>query len=175
MMLLLLETLRTQVLLEPVIGTPGLGAVVRPGVLGVEHLGELISGSGSPQADHLRSLVLLWHDHLDASHQVSQGLEDATGAYLHGMMHRREGDFGNAKYWFHRAGPQLALVKLAQRLGAHEPDRFLLERGCWNADAFVDCCASASASASPASRERYRALQGEEFLALADAFLRPQQ
>jgi hypothetical protein len=168
---MLLQTLRTQVLLEDAIGTPALGATARAGVLDVNHLRGLLAPVPSPQPQHLLALVLLWHDHLDASHQVSQGLEDASGAYLHGMMHRREGDFGNSKYWFHRAGPQPALAELARRLAEREPDRFLLDHGRWNAEAFVDCCASASA----ASRERYRALQGEEFLVLAGSFLSQQQ
>ena len=41
----------------------------------------------------------LYVDDLDRSHTVSQGLDDATGAYWHGIMHRREGDFSNSHYW----------------------------------------------------------------------------
>lgn len=40
---------------------------------------------------------------LDRSHTISQNLQDATGSYWHGMMHRVEGDFANAKYWMHCA------------------------------------------------------------------------
>jgi hypothetical protein len=47
----------------------------------------------------------LWHDFLDESHAISQEIETPTGAFWHGIMHRREPDYGNAKYWFRRVGP----------------------------------------------------------------------
>src|SRR5690606_34000258 len=58
---------------------------------------------GEP-AQLIRSLVLLWHDHLDASHEISQSIDGPDGSFLHGIMHRREPDFGNAAYWFRKVG-----------------------------------------------------------------------
>jgi hypothetical protein len=40
---------------------------------------------------------------LDRSHSVSQSIGDRDGSFWHGIMHRREGDFSNAKYWFRQA------------------------------------------------------------------------
>jgi hypothetical protein len=37
---------------------------------------------------------------LDRSHTISQGIGSAEGSFWHGIMHRREGDFSNSKYWF---------------------------------------------------------------------------
>ncbi len=45
----------------------------------------------------------LYVDDLERSHTVSQSIEDTTGSYWHGIMHRREGDFSNSHYWIRRA------------------------------------------------------------------------
>src|SRR5436853_586444 len=66
----------------------------------------------------LRSAALLWHDHLDASHNISQGIETRDGSWLHGIMQRREADYGNAKYWFRRVAPLEAFPELVRRVVA---------------------------------------------------------
>jgi len=62
--------------------------------------------------------LLLIHAFLDPSHECSQSIEgmgaDGNGDYWHGIMHRREPDFGNAKYWFRRVGDHPCFVKLAE-------------------------------------------------------------
>jgi len=60
----------------------------------------------------LQSALWLYVDELDRSHEISQAIGDATGAYWHGIMHRREGDFSNAHYWFRRAGMHPAMAGL---------------------------------------------------------------
>ena len=41
---------------------------------------------------------------LGMAHHLVQELEgDPIADYLHGIIHRREGDFANANYWFRRA------------------------------------------------------------------------
>ena len=49
-------------------------------------------------------LAGLWllYDFLDESHTISQSLDTLEGSYWHGIMHRREPDYENAKYWFRR-------------------------------------------------------------------------
>ena len=66
-------------------------------------------------ADLVRSAALLWHDHLDASHTLSQDIRSNDGSFLHGIMHRREPDYPNAKYWFNRVGMHDAFPKLFNR------------------------------------------------------------
>jgi hypothetical protein len=41
----------------------------------------------------------------DAAHNVVQHYEgDATAAWIHAVLHKMEGDLGNARYWYRRAG-----------------------------------------------------------------------
>jgi len=51
----------------------------------------------------------LYVDDLGRSHEVSQGILTPLGSAWHGVMHRREGDFWNSKYWFRKAGDISAL------------------------------------------------------------------
>ena len=58
------------------------------------------------------SLVLqaLWHEakgDWDAAHDLLQGQNDRTGAWVHAYLHRKEGDNSNAAYWYSRAGRTL--------------------------------------------------------------------
>lgn len=65
--------------------------------------------SGIPS--ELAALVWLYVDELEKSHALSQSIHSELGSFLHGVMHRREGDFSNARYWFAQAGA------LSDRLG----------------------------------------------------------
>src|SRR5262245_29092997 len=57
------------------------------------------------------ALVALWHDargDWDAAHRVAQDIDTPTGAWIHAYLHRKEGDLGNAAYWYRRASQPLA-------------------------------------------------------------------
>lgn len=49
-------------------------------------------------------LAALWlgHDALDEGHRIAQDIAPPTGSFWHAIMHRREADFSNAKYWYAR-------------------------------------------------------------------------
>jgi hypothetical protein len=69
---------------------------------------EVLSG-GKEFADRktfalVRGALFYAVDALDAAHRIFQDEPGDPGSYWHGMMHRREGDFDNARYWFRRAG-----------------------------------------------------------------------
>jgi len=62
-------------------------------------------------------LVALWHDATgdwDAAHRVAQEIEDEAGAWVHAYLHRKEGDLGNAAYWYRRAGRAVATAALEE-------------------------------------------------------------
>jgi len=52
-------------------------------------------------------LLALWHDargDWDQAHRIAQDVDTNDGAWVHAYLHRREGDLGNARYWYQRAG-----------------------------------------------------------------------
>ncbi|HEY4329282.1 MAG TPA: hypothetical protein VGN88_06075, partial [Phycisphaerae bacterium] len=42
-------------------------------------------------------------DDLDKAHKICQEVPTSHGSAWHAIVHRREGDFWNSKYWWHRA------------------------------------------------------------------------
>lgn len=54
---------------------------------------------------------------LDDSHKLSQDVDTPTGSAWHAIMHRREPDAWNSKYWWRRVGPHPVLAQLRERTG----------------------------------------------------------
>ena len=108
----------------------------------------------------MQSGLLLWNDALDASHTISQGMESKTGSYWHGIMHRREPDYSNAKYWFGRVGVHPTFPALRERVLALlqtdpiKSDSLADYTGAiektedWDAFRFVDWCQAADGDKS---------------------------
>jgi hypothetical protein len=91
------------------------------------------------------SAVWLLHDFLDEAHTICQDIPTTNGSYWHAIMHRREGDFGNAKYWLRRVGTHEALsllgpraAELARPRGHTLASEMLSPSGAFDPFAFVD-------------------------------------
>jgi hypothetical protein len=97
-------------------------------------------------------LAGLWlqFDFLDESHEISQSIADTNGSYWHAIMHRREGDFANSKYWLQMVGkhaifPQLARAEREEAAGSEDSALAALSsEATWDAHRFVDLCQRAS-------------------------------
>jgi hypothetical protein len=121
-----------------------------------EHEAQRTTSNSAAKAHEIamRAGLFQWHDFLDESHELSQSIEGQgehlLGDYWHAIMHRREPDYANAKYWFRRIGNQPTYRDLRQHAVAvlsecRDPQaavwRDRLEAGSqWNPLAFVDLC-----------------------------------
>lgn len=122
--------------------------------------------AGRPQRtiDLVTGLILCWHDHYDASHDRCQGREGDTDAdYLHALLHRREGDAGNAGYWFRRVGVHPVFAHVATAAARHGVDGVVK-------DERLDPLALVAATMTTAAPALV-ALQADELRALLDHLL----
>lgn len=105
---------------------------------------------GGDRAACVRAGLYLRFNFLDESHTASQGVHTVEGSYWHAIMHRREPDYSNSKYWYRRVGQHPVLKTLP------------------NADpfAFVDFCAQAEND--PRKYEGAVEIQRAEWQALFD-------
>ena len=133
------------------------------------------------EPDAAAFLAGLWqmNDFLDISHEHSQSVEgqgtSAAGDYWHAIMHRREPDASNSKYWFRRVGDHPIFSELGERAGMvlseHSPETDTLRHqltpgGRWDPFAFVDFCEEAARSNDPQLVELAERLQWLEMLLL---------
>ena len=61
----------------------------------------------APPAGLSPALESLWYDgrgDFDRAHDRAQSDEGGAGDWVHAYLHRKEGDSGNAAYWYRRAG-----------------------------------------------------------------------
>ena len=109
----------------------------------------------SDLSDFERCGLLMLNDDLDGAHTVVQNLPDDTAAFWHAIMHRREGDASNAKYWWRRTGQHSAFnlvyenaCKYLQGANDASAQQFLSQleaQQTWLPVAFVDACQNGDA------------------------------
>lgn len=60
-------------------------------------------------------LQALWYDakgNWQQAHALVDQLQDPKACWVHAYLHRKEGDIGNADYWYRRAGKQRPDISL---------------------------------------------------------------
>ena len=165
---------------EPADLGPGPRAGVRPKDELHRELDPLLANTilGQEHQHLIRALILLWHDHLDFAHRLAQDVPGPDGAFVHGIIHRREPDYSNAGYWFRRVGTHPALGTLARAATAFAKGQeartlvsALVRANDWDPQAFINACAQAQANANPAQQELLRHIQRIESQVLLDFFV----
>ncbi len=143
---------------------------------------DVLTVSSPADAVALKAGLFQIHDYLDASHELSQSVEgrgrNRAGDYWHAIMHRREPDYSNSKYWFRRVGahPIFELLRNAADAILSQADTTIAERARqklslgfhWDPFAFVDFCQECGRSGNPGLTQIARQIQWREMQLLLD-------
>jgi len=87
---------------------------------------------------------------IDRAHEIVQDGKRGTAAYLHGVVHRLEADYWNAKYWFRQVRDEPLLKSIGNEIIVTLDDSRcrevamelkLIQSNQFQFDAFVDACA----------------------------------
>ncbi len=95
---------------------------------------------------HLEVLLRLRIGDIDPAHAIVQSGHSPLDHYLHGVVHRLEEDFGNARYWFRQVPMELlqaighhlrSILEQEQLLDRVRPLHLFNDRQCFVPTAFV--------------------------------------
>jgi hypothetical protein len=73
--------------------------------------------NNAPPIDFDNVLQSLWYDakgNWEMAHTIAQEIHTDSGSWIHAYLHRKEGDSGNAAYWYHMAHKDYPTVELAK-------------------------------------------------------------
>jgi hypothetical protein len=68
-----------------------------------------------PPLNSSAELQAMWYDgkgDWEMSHNIAQDLPTNNGSWIHAYLHRKEGDLGNASYWYSRANKKMPSMPL---------------------------------------------------------------
>ena len=73
----------------------------------IESFFEHVGNNDRPDPSWSRALQALWYAEKpdwDTAHTLCQQGNTPEDCWIHAHLHREEGDLGNARYWYQRAG-----------------------------------------------------------------------
>lgn len=82
----------------------------------IEEFKSTLSASQPPKGISPQ-LEAMWHegkDDWDRAHNIAQDIHTADGSWIHAYLHRKEGDQGNAAYWYRQAGRPVSRLSLKE-------------------------------------------------------------
>lgn len=135
---------------------PGLDEAIR--LPGESLLGAPVRDPAAAMA--VRAGLLLRADRMEDSHAICQELETPEGRYWHAILHRREPDPGNARYWFRLLGhhPVFESLSLPESGGSR--------KAAWDPLRFMDFCEACEGDPGAGMREEAEELQATEITRL---------
>ena len=78
-----------------------------------------IAKANGPETRCIRSLLFIAAGGVDQAHRIVQEISTSDAAYIHGIVHRIDDDFDNARYWFRRAPMHPAAPEMYRRAAAN--------------------------------------------------------
>ncbi|MSU32498.1 MAG: hypothetical protein EXS25_07550 [Pedosphaera sp.] len=156
-------------------GGPRLG--IRPKVSLQDSIDLLLSdlATAPRQSVLILATAFLFNDHHDDAHDLIEDLKCPEGCLIHSLLHRREPDYWNARYWLrrnpnHPIYRRLTSYLKAQSMGAAEMIVFqrLTLSGVVDPIALVDECVNYAGKPDQLESLFLKRVQHAEFHALAE-------
>lgn len=98
----------------------------------------------------LKAGLHLLNDDIDRCHHIAQERPTPEGNYWHAILHRREPDYSNSKYWYRKVGEHPVFSLLRE------------EFSDWDPFTFVDWCEGTSRGTGEKSESWLRDVQMKE-------------
>lgn len=119
----------------------------------------------------------LYFSCLEEAHQLANYCETEEGYLWHALVHRYEGDFGNAAYWFRKAGRHPVYDRLVPevRKVLHQYPRVEFGTRRWDPYAYLSYCDRAKTQPGSMQEKVAIEIQRVEWQVVFDYCARPPQ
>lgn len=124
----------------------------------VQRLEQWITDSRLPADSLITAMLWLRIGVIDPPHEIVQAETTPLASYLHGVVHRLEGDYWNSKYWFRQVRDSRLLQSLSHSMEEKlkEANLFsfaasfkIMQGSSFVASEFVSACEQQSQQATP--------------------------